>query len=94
MDKTMGFLPENLPKFSELNTLKLCVNLMEALDYMHSEGVYNGDLKPSNVLIDDMLNAKFGDLGSSIDFSENDSMKYKIKLATLNYCKPEIYEKF
>lgn len=39
---------------------------MEAMDYLHCQKVYYGDMKPENLLVFRDLRVKLGDLGVSI----------------------------
>ncbi|PKF50009.1 hypothetical protein AT251_14705 [Enterovibrio nigricans] len=45
--------------------LHLLKQLMEGMAYAHSRGLYHGDLKPQNLLVDDQGNLKIIDLGFS-----------------------------
>lgn len=43
---------------------------MEVLNYLHSKGVYYGDMKPENVLIFRNYKVKVGDFGISFKMEE------------------------
>jgi len=69
---------------------------LEALDYLHTQGVLHGDLKPSNILIDANDRVKLIDFGLSTilqaasgNYSHNDSHTVR---GTLTYLAPEILE--
>ncbi|XP_078438994.1 CBL-interacting protein kinase 21 [Wolffia australiana] len=50
---------------SETEARKYFQQLIDAVDYCHSQGVYHRDLKPENLLIDSRGNLKLSDFGLS-----------------------------
>ena len=44
---------------------------MEALNYLHENNVYFGDMKPENLLIFKNYKVKLGDLGVSLKIPNN-----------------------
>eukprot|EP01069_Polyplicarium_translucidae_P006605 Polyplicarium_translucidae@DN2990_c0_g1_i3.p1 len=50
---------------SEEEILRMFVQILEALEYIHSMSVIHRDLKPSNIFIDESGNLKIGDFGIS-----------------------------
>lgn len=56
------FLLNNQLKYDDLEKLKS--DLLKAIQYIHSNGFYHGDLSTNNILIDDNLNIKIIDFGS------------------------------
>ncbi|MEK7474780.1 MAG: protein kinase [Candidatus Coatesbacteria bacterium] len=56
----------------------------EALSYVHSKGIIHCDLKPANVLLDDMGHARVADFGQSKVLNESSGA-----LGTLFYMAPE-----
>lgn len=58
-------LIEEDKKLPEKTVKKFAFELIEGLSYLHENGVIYADLKPSNILINEFSNLKFGDFGLS-----------------------------
>ncbi|KAJ4953911.1 hypothetical protein NE237_030743 [Protea cynaroides] len=54
-----------IKKFDEKQARKYFQQLIDAVDYCHSRGVYHRDLKPENLLLDGQGNLKVSDFGLS-----------------------------
>ncbi|KNA08776.1 hypothetical protein SOVF_159670 [Spinacia oleracea] len=54
-----------MEKLSEEDARKYFQQLVDAVDYCHSRGVYHRDLKPENLLLDNQGNLKVSDFGLS-----------------------------
>ncbi|XP_062179115.1 CBL-interacting protein kinase 25-like [Phragmites australis] len=65
--------------------------LVSALDYCHSLGVYHRDIKPENILVDDKGNIKVADFGLSslADTARQDALLHTI-CGTPMYIAPEV----
>ena len=66
--------------------------LMEALNYMHSQGACHRDLKPENIMLDSEFNLKVADFGFAAPTEGRDGSGYlKTQLGTASYMAPEIH---
>ncbi|KAG9084355.1 hypothetical protein FRC06_004113, partial [Ceratobasidium sp. 370] len=55
-----------LRKQPSFNRIQLCVQLAEALEYMHTRGIVHGDIKAANVLMSDDNTPLFTDFGNAL----------------------------
>lgn len=62
--------------------------LLEVLDYCHSQKIAHRDIKPDNIFIDHYNQAKLGDFGLANKFQENDTSNEKC--GSIMFCSPEI----
>ncbi|KAG7944349.1 hypothetical protein I3843_15G096000 [Carya illinoinensis] len=70
-------------KFNEDEACRYFQQLINAIDYCHSRGIYQRNLKPENFLLDAYGNLKLSDFGSS-------ALSQQVKDDGLNYVAPEI----
>ncbi|VVA33088.1 PREDICTED: CBL-interacting [Prunus dulcis] len=63
--------------------------LINAVDYCHSRGVYHRDLKPENLLLDTYGNLKVSDFGLSALSQQDDGLLHTT-CGTPNYVAPEV----
>ncbi len=67
--------------------------LLEGMEYCHSQGVCHRDLKPENILLDGAGNVKISDFGLSNLYSGGDDEALKLlhtTCGTPNYVAPEV----
>jgi serine/threonine protein kinase len=72
-----GSLKDRLPPaFSPDRARRIITPIAEALDYLHGQGIVDGNLKPSNVLIDEQGQPLLADLGyaQGIDVGEREAV--------------------
>ncbi|XP_026554871.1 calcium/calmodulin-dependent protein kinase type IV-like [Pseudonaja textilis] len=77
--------------YSERDAAHVVKQILEAVSYLHSNGVAHRDLKPENLLYADLSSdapLKIGDFGLSKIVDEQDTMK--TVCGTPGYCAPEI----
>lgn len=68
--------------------------LLEGIEYCHSQGVCHRDLKPENILLDGAGNVKISDFGLSNLYSGGDDEALKLlhtTCGTPNYVAPEVW---
>ncbi|KAL6603851.1 hypothetical protein ACP70R_044212 [Stipagrostis hirtigluma subsp. patula] len=76
-------------KLRENEARKYFQQLIDAIDYCHSKGVYHRDLKPENLLLDSRGNLKVSDFGLST-LSQNGVGLLHTTCGTPNYVAPEV----
>ena len=64
--------------------------ILEVLDYCHSQNIAHRDIKPDNIFIDQYNHIKLGDFGLSDHFQAEKSTNQKC--GSLIFCSPEMFE--
>ena len=82
--KLTGALEEEIWRFFSLQ-------MLSALDYVHSKKFAHLDLKLENILFDECFNIKLADFGSAVNLSEADGFTC-LKRGTPKYMAPEVLE--
>ncbi len=71
--------------------LRITMGVLDALDYIHANGVVHRDLKPENIMVDDHDNIKLIDFGIASDAGARrlTYANFTAALGTPNYISPE-----
>ncbi|EES09124.1 hypothetical protein BDA96_05G011400 [Sorghum bicolor] len=85
---------EKSGKLTEAVAHKYFQQLISAVDYCHSQGVYHRDLKPENLLLDENENLKVSDFGlSALSESKRQDGLLHTTCGTPAYVAPEVISK-
>ena len=78
-------------KLPQERAIRIAVGVLEALDYIHANGVVHRDLKPENIMVDDHDHIKLIDFGIASDSSARrlTYANFTATLGTPNYISPE-----
>ena len=72
----------------------LCFKAMLALNYLHTQNVYYGDMKPQNLLVFKNYNVKIGDFGTAMKLQTDPDALYYVKGYTKRYATSKIQQAF
>lgn len=89
---TLFSLIHNNQKLTEVEARKYALQLLDAIEYMHSKKVFHRDLKPENILLDSDMNIKLCDFGSCkivTELNKDDKMSF---VGTAEYIPPELLQ--
>jgi serine/threonine-protein kinase len=70
-------------------SLAIMQQILEAVEYAHSNGIIHRDLKPQNILIDHDGNVKITDFGIAVALSQNSITQTNSLLGSVHYLSPE-----
>jgi serine/threonine-protein kinase len=78
-------------KIPQERAIRIAVGVLEALDYIHANGVVHRDLKPENIMVDADDNVKLIDFGIASDSAARrlTYANFTATLGTPNYISPE-----
>jgi serine/threonine-protein kinase len=78
-------------RISHDRAIHIATGVLEALDYIHSNGVVHRDLKPENIMVDDADNIKLIDFGIASDSAARrlTYANFTATLGTPDYISPE-----
>lgn len=80
---------DNQVSFNLSESLRLIVDLLEALAHAHDKGVWHRDIKPANVMIDTSGQLKLTDFGVSRIADTSERSRTGTMVGTLHYMSPE-----
>jgi serine/threonine-protein kinase len=78
-------------KMPQDRAIRIAVAILDALDYIHANGVVHRDLKPENIMVDDQDNIKLIDFGIAGDAAARrlTYANFTATLGTPDYISPE-----
>lgn len=74
---------------TEHRVMRIFLQLLIGLDYLHESLIFHRDLKPENIFLNDRGDVKIGDFGCG-KIIDSSSIKASTKAGTLAYMSPEI----
>lgn len=91
----LGKLIADQGAFNETEGKTLTMQLLSALDYLHSNNITHRDVKPDNILINsyEPLDVKLTDFGLS-KIVDSEQTFLRTFCGTLLYCAPEVYTEY
>lgn len=81
----MGFGHLGEKRNEGVSSITVLLQILEALQYLHANGIVHRDIKPPNILVQSPRNLKLGDFG----LAQNNSI-FKTFCGIPRYCAPEI----
>ncbi|HUV97281.1 MAG TPA: serine/threonine-protein kinase [Acidobacteriaceae bacterium] len=81
----------NESRISQDRAIRIAIGILDALDYIHSNGVVHRDLKPENIMVDEHDNIKLIDFGIAGDSAARrlTYANFTATLGTPDYISPE-----
>ncbi len=78
-------------RMSQDRAIRIAINILNALEYIHENGVVHRDLKPENIIVDEHDNIKLIDFGIAGDSSARrlTYANFTATLGTADYISPE-----
>ena len=78
-------------KIPQDRSIRIAIGILDALEYIHANGVVHRDLKPENIMVDEQDNIKLIDFGIASDSAARrlTYANFTATLGTPNYISPE-----
>ncbi|GAB5365436.1 hypothetical protein AAMO2058_001057700 [Amorphochlora amoebiformis] len=101
-DKYMNIILEYVPNgalssmlskfgmFTETLTCHYISQVLDALSYLHQQGIIHRDIKGANILADADGIVKLADFGVAMNFKQDDSADDRLPAGTMNFMAPEV----
>ncbi len=76
-------------QYSQEKSLRLMIDLLDALDYAHAQGIVHRDIKPANIMIDQSGRLKLTDFGVVKVLENKEGTQAGTMVGTPGYMSPE-----
>lgn len=80
-------LEKNFPTWNKLDSVRLCITILEKIKYLHDRNVILGDINPENILLVSPTEVYF------VDTDSYQLEGFPCPVGTVNYTAPEIQKK-
>lgn len=80
-------LEKNFPSWNKLDSVRLCITILEKIKYLHDRNIILGDINPENILLVSPTEVYF------VDTDSYQLEGFPCPVGTVNYTAPEIQKK-
>lgn len=80
-------MKKNFPAWKRIDIVELAINIMEKINYLHSQNIIVGDINPSNILINEDKKVYF------VDTDSYQIEEFPCPVGTITFTAPEIQRK-
>jgi len=87
--QSLGQALSEVGAFPVRDAIRITRQVAESLSYLHAQGYLHRDVKPDNVLLDSVGNAKLCDLGFAVPIPKHAAEVSKTAVGTAGYMSPE-----